>query len=611
MLSLQDWIHKLEEGAGARYLKIIMTGLLILTLVLFYDFRAYRNFDTPDAMDAAQLAHNLADGKGYTTLFIRPLSIYLVQSHAEARSTNVLAATNPDLARIKTAHPDLANPPVYPLVLAGLMKVLPFHFAIDVKGSFWGNNGNFWRYEPDFLIAAFNEIILLAVVALTFLLALKLFDQNVAWLSALLVLGCETLWKFSASGLSTMLLLVIFLGLAWCVLKIEVIARESQPRFNHLLGLALAAGGFVGVGALTRYAFGWAIIPVAVFLILFGGQRRMMNTLAAFGAFAVVFTPWIVRNFIISGTPFGTASFAMLEGTSLFPHFQLERSLHPDFSNAFLPALYVHKFMANARDILVNDLPKLGGSWAGILFLAGLLLSFRSAAIRRMRYFLLMCLAVFIVVQALGRTQLSQESPEINSENLLVLLTPLVFIYGVSFFFTFLEQMKLPLPQLRYAATVLFAGLCCLPMIFTLLSPKTMPIAYPPYYPPDIQQTAGWMKPDELMMSDVPWAVAWYGQRQCLWLTLNADDDFFAINDYLKPVQALYLTPETMDGKFVSDWMHAGKGSWGSFIVQSIVQSQIPGGFPLRHAPTGFLPDRLFLTDWDRWKNAQTPGTTP
>jgi len=610
MSSLQDWIHKLEEGAGARYLKIIAAGLLILTLALFYDFHAYRNFDTPEAMDAAQLAHNIADGKGYTTLFIRPLSIYLVQSHAEAGSTNVLVATNPDLARIKTAHPDLANPPVYPLVLAGLMKLLPFHFAINAKSSFWGNNGNFWRYEPDFLIAVFNEILLLAVVTLTFLLALKLFDQNVAWLSALLVLGCEMLWKFSVSGLSTMVLLVIFLGLTWCVLKIEEIAREPQPRSNRPLGLALAAGALVGVGALTRYAFGWAIIPVAVFLILFGGQRRIMNALAAFGAFAAVFTPWIVRNFIVSGTPFGTASFAVLEGT-LFTHFQLERSLHPDFSNAFELALYVHKLLANVRDILVNDLPKLGGSWASILFLAGLLLSFRSAAIRRMRYFLLMCLAVFIVVQALGRTQLSEESPEINSENLLVLLVPLVFIYGVSFFFTFLEQMKLPLPQLHYAATGLFAGLCCLPMIFTLLPPKTIPIAYPPYYPPDIQQTAGWMKPDELMMSDVPWAVAWYGQRQCIWLTLNADDDFFAINDYMKPVQALYLTPETMDGKFVSDWMRTGKHSWGNFIIQAAVQNQIPTGFPLRHAPTGFLPDRLFLTDWDRWKTAQTPDTTP
>jgi Dolichyl-phosphate-mannose-protein mannosyltransferase len=610
MASLQDWIHKLEEGAGARYLKIITVAVLILTLALLYNFRAYRNFDTLEAMDAAQLAHNLADGKGYTTLFIRPLSIYLLQSHAEAGSTNVLAATNPDSAHLKTPHPDLANPPVYPLVLAGLMKVLPFHFTINTKSSFWSNDGNFWRYQPDFLIAVFNEILLLVVVALTFFIARKLFDQNVAWLSALLVLGCNTLWKFSVSGLSTMLLLVIFLGLTWCVLKIEEIAREPQPRSKQLLGLALAAGVLVGVGALTRYEFGWAIIPVVAFLILFGSQRRMVNALAAFCAFAVIFTPWIVRNFVVSGTPFGTASFAILEGTPVFPHFQLGRSLHPDFSNAFWLGLYVHKLSANARDILTRVLPTLGGSWASVLFLAGLLMTFRSAAIRRMRYFLLMCLAVFIVAQALGRTELSEKSPEINSENLLVLLAPLVFIYGVSFFFTFLEQMKLPLPQLRYAVTVLFAGLCCLPMIFTLLPPKTVPIAYPPYYPPDIQHTTGWMKPGELMMSDVPWAVAWYGQHQCVWLTLNADEDFYAINDYMKPVQALYLTPETMDGKFVSDWVHAGKGSWGSFIIQTVLQNQIPTGFPLRHAPTGFLPDRLFLTDAERWKLTETPDTT-
>jgi hypothetical protein len=142
-------------------------------------------------------------------------------------------------------------------------------------------------------------------------------------------------------------------------------------------------------------------------------------------------------------------------------------------------------------------------------------------------------------------------------------------------------------------------------LISTLLSPKAMPVVYPPYYPPDIQQTVGWMKENELMMSDVPWAVAWYGRHQCVWLTLNAQDDFFAINDYLKPVQALYLTPETMNGKFVSDLVRSGEYSWGNFIIKGVLQNQITPSFPLRNAPTGFLPDRLFLTDRERWKTAQ------
>ncbi|MGO9001857.1 MAG: ArnT family glycosyltransferase [Limisphaerales bacterium] len=605
---LQKLIHMSEVGAGSRYLRFLVLGLAVVGLAFVYNLRAYRNLATQEAMDSAQLARNIADGKGYTTLFIRPFSLYLVQSHNEAKHAAAPATTNLDFAQIKfNPHPDLANPPVYPVVLAGLMTVRSFRYPVEIMKPFWSENSRFWRYQPDFQIAVFNEVLLLVVVVLTFFLARKLFDVNVAWLTALLTIGCELLWRFSISGLSTMLLLVIFLGLTWCVLRIEELAREPQPRMTWLLGLALASGVLTGVGALTRYAFGWTIIPVALFLFFFSGQRRVLHTLAALGVFVMVLTPWVIRNYAASGTPFGTAGFAIVEGTGLFPRFQLERSVHPDFTHVLWFRPYVSKLTGNVRDIFANDLPKLGGSWASILFLAGLLLGFRGTAARRMRYFLLMCLGTFIVVQALGRTQLSDVSPEVNSENLLVLLAPLVFVYGVSFFFTFLDQMKLAVPQLRYVVIAVFVALSCLPVILisTLMAPKVMPVVYPPYYPPDIQNTAGWMKENELMMSDVPWAVAWYGRHQCVWLTLNAQDDFFAINDYLKPVQALYLTPETMDGKFVSDLVRSGEHSWGSFIALGVLQNQIPQGFPLRNAPTGFLPDRLFLTNRERWKTAR------
>ena len=46
-----------------------------------YNWRAFKNMATQEAMDAAQLARNIAQGKGYTTLFIRPFSIYLVKKH--------------------------------------------------------------------------------------------------------------------------------------------------------------------------------------------------------------------------------------------------------------------------------------------------------------------------------------------------------------------------------------------------------------------------------------------------------------------------------------------------------------------------------------------------
>ena len=51
------------------------------------------------------------------------------------------------------------------------------------------------------------------------------------------------------------------LGLTLFLLEIERSAREAQPRTGWLLGLAVAIGILTGIGALTRYAFGWTIIP--------------------------------------------------------------------------------------------------------------------------------------------------------------------------------------------------------------------------------------------------------------------------------------------------------------------------------------------------------------
>jgi hypothetical protein len=599
---VQNIIHQLEVGIGPRLMRYLLLIIAAFCLVAWYDLHAYKNMFSPEGMDAAQLARNIATGKGYTTEFIRPISLYLVQTHNESKGPMPLTSTNFDFARIQS-HPDLANPPVYPVLLAGLMKVLPFRYPIDLKNSLWTDNGEFSRYQPDFLIAVFNQFLLMAVVVAVFFMARKLFDLRVAWLSAVLTFGCETLWHFSTSGLPTLLLILFFLGLCWCIIRIEELAREPQPRLNELLGWAIAAAALVGIGSLTRYAFGWLIIPVVIFLILFSGQRRILHALLASGVFAVILIPWIVRNYVISGTPFGVAGFAALEQSQIYPQFVLERSLHPGVLG-FILKPYLTKMVTNLQGIFSNDLPTLGGSWAGVFFLAGLMLGFRNVSAQRTRYFLLLSLGMLIVVQSLGRTALSDEVPTYNSENLLILLAPIIFIYGVSFFMTLLDQLELPVLELRYPIIGGFVILSCLPMIFILLPPRTNPIAYPPYFPPDIQRISGWMKPDELIMSDVPWAVAWYGDRQCVWLSRNPQDDFFDINDNIKAVSAIYLTPKTMDGRFLSDWIKNDR-SWGKFIGNAVLQNQIPSQFPLRASPTGFLPDRLFLTDYERWKVAK------
>ena len=362
----------------------------------------------------------------------------------------------------------------------------------------------------------------------------------------------------------------------------------------------------MAVGALTRYAFGWLIIPLALFLILFSGPRKWLNAGVAFAVFAIALSPWIARNVAVSGTPFGTAGYAIFDGTKLSAA-PLERSLHPNLLDPLWPGNYWTKFAANALPILENDLLKIGGTWPSLLFLSGLLLAFNRPGARRMRYFLLMCVVVFIVVQALGETSLSDLSPEINSENLLVLVAPLVIIFGTAFFFILLDQMTLPAVELRYVVMSIFVLLSCLPLLSALWFKPPTPISYPPYYPPDHKQISSWMKESDLTMSDVPWAVAWYGNRQCVWLTEDLDS-FFEINDYIKPVNGLYLTEQAENFRLMADCLHSGENSWGKFIfnLYSGQKKPIPPNFPLQYGATGSarLISGLFLSDMVRWKSA-------
>ena len=609
---IQDLLHKLEVGGGMRYLRIGLAALAILLLIVGYNMRAFKNMATQEAMDAAQLARNIAQGKGYTTLFIRPFSMYLVKTRNQETQTVPQAGKVADLAQIRGMHPDLANPPVYPVVLAALMKVLPFDYAVSATKRFWSQDGRFLRFQPDFLIALFNQFLLLTGIVLVFFLARRLFDPGVAWLSAGLMLGMELLWRFSVSGLSTLLLLVIFLGLAWCIVLLEQAVREPNRGPTRILLLAGLTGVLVGLGGLTRYAFGCLIIPALGFLILFGGPRRITLTLIALAAFIAVTAPWIARNYRISGEPFGTATYAVWE-TTIYPENHLQRSLEPQLGSLYPRALWF-KLNTNLHQIITSDLPKLGGSWVTAFFLVGLLVGFRSPALTRLRYFLLGCLLVLVLSQALGRTQLSEDSPDINSENLLVVVAPLVLVYGVSLFFLLLEQMPLPSLQFRYVVIGLFSLVACLPMVFVFLPPKGDPLAYPPYYPPFVHKVADWLKEDELAMSDIPWAMAWYGQRQCVWLTLkctssakdlNTHEDFFAINDYQKPISALYLTPQTTNARLPSQLMRPGEQTWSDFYLEARVNENVPPHFPLRQSPTGFFSDHFVLMDWRRWTKPQ------
>ncbi len=619
MPALQDIIHKVDVAIGPKYIRYALVPLVVIAFLLVYNLRVTKNFGTQEAMDSAQLARNIAEGKGFTTSFIRPFSLHLISERNRNSPTagKVIVGTNTisDPARIKSGHPDISNAPLYPVVLAGAMKVLPVNPEMTRTKPFWSSNGRFWRFQPDFLIAWFNQLLFVGVIALTYRWARKLFDPMVAFVSALLLFGSELLWRFSSSGLPTILLMLIFMGIVWGLTLLQDEVTEPKRGWKIEFGAVLAVGLLIGAASLTRYGFGWLILPAVVFVALFGGRSRVPLALLMAGAFTVVLLPWIFRNWNVSGTLFGTAGFDLFKGASLFPEHRLDRSLDPNIQYS-ARAIWM-KLLINARVILQSEFFGLAGGWALALFVVGWMIGFRNPVIRRMRYFLVASMGVLFVAQALGRTQISEDSPILNSENYLVVLVPLITVYAVSLFFMLLDQIAFPVKPMRHVVTGVLVAASSLPLLFALLPPRGVPVAYPPYYPPAIHQTAELFRETELLMSDVPWAMAWYGKRDCVWLTLNAfpdrndqdgGEDFFAINDLMRTIYGVYLTPVTMNMPFETGIVSSGDSSWGGLIIATMLmhkdeqgRMRVPAPFPLRELAPGYLPEQMLFTDWKRW----------
>src|SRR6266545_4923170 len=207
-MPLQDLIHQVTEGSGSRVLTLLLVFFGMVGLAVWYDVAAFRNLATIEGMDAAQLARNISEGEGFTTQLVRPLSLHLIQRH-RADGGAVLA----------DRHPDLANAPLYPVWLAGVLKAMPFPYP-DTPSI-----RQFSIYVPDLWIAIFNQLLFFVAVWMVFRLGRRLFDEPVGWVSAAVLAGADLFWRFSVSGLSTMLLLVLFLAL------VEVLSRlEPQSR---------------------------------------------------------------------------------------------------------------------------------------------------------------------------------------------------------------------------------------------------------------------------------------------------------------------------------------------------------------------------------------------
>ena len=76
---VQTAVHSLDQGRLGTLIEVAMFGALIGCLSLLYLCVQFRGLSTAAAMDLAQISRRLADGKGFTTDYIRPPVLSIIQ----------------------------------------------------------------------------------------------------------------------------------------------------------------------------------------------------------------------------------------------------------------------------------------------------------------------------------------------------------------------------------------------------------------------------------------------------------------------------------------------------------------------------------------------------
>jgi hypothetical protein len=174
--------------------------------------------------------------------------------------------------------PTAFRPPVFPIVLAGLYKVVGVGSAST-------------RWEAARLLEAVLGTI---TVALVFLIARRVWDRTVALVSAAVAAVYPPLLLAGASLLAESVCIPLLLG--------GVLAALEYRRTPNRLRWALIAGVLVGLAALARVNVVLVAVPVA--LLVWSERprlawRSLRAPLAVALATVAVLTPWTIRSSLV------------------------------------------------------------------------------------------------------------------------------------------------------------------------------------------------------------------------------------------------------------------------------------------------------------------------
>lgn len=562
---VQALVHQVETGWLRRYILIAGFLLTVTALAAIYLLVNFSGLNSETAMDQAQIGRQIAAGQGFTTLYVRPLAMWQFLGHEEQLPA--------------LPFPDTYNFPLNPLVNAVALR--PFK-------RWWPMEPTDVVYVGDRVIAAAGVAMFLASLFVFFFLVRALFDSKIAWMTIGLVVLSDLLWRFSISGLPQMLMLLLF-SVALFLMHRAMVAREERrtgPMLLHLAGCAF----FFGLMALAHPLSAWIFLGFLGFTFIWFHPRSVSGLLVFF-IFMLLVTPWLVRNYLVTGNPFGLGIFSILDGTS-GTEYSFMSTLQPDLT------AFGH-VRGKLRSGLVVQFENLFGyfgySVVATAFFFSLIHVFKRSVTNMMRW----ALTLMWVAAAVGMAVFAPRD-QVSVHQLHILFLPVFSAYGMAFLLVLWNRMNLRLPFARAAFISIVFFISSLPMAINLLTTPAPRLNWPPYIPPFINAVTNWMDPGEVIASDMPWATAWYGGRISLLLPATIRQ-FITIHDYKYlggPVNGLYLTPVSGNRPFLSQVAKGDYREWAPFIMRTAELNR----FPLQYfTPLPIDNECVFYSNRDRW----------
>ncbi|MDD3180319.1 MAG: hypothetical protein PHQ04_08200 [Opitutaceae bacterium] len=583
MKSGQEFIHWLELGAGARWLRraAVLMGALVLTLTI-----SWRQFHGPqDEMTLLQadVARQLVSSHSFTTLVNYPQTYAVLKERGAPFDE-------------KKPYPELHQAPLYSLLIAGAMGVIPTNWR---DGLFAHRPQPPEGWALDYLLLGLNLMLFWTAVFLAWRMARRLFDDRVAWITVLGIAVSVTLWQRTVAVDGMPLLMVLVLAVFDGLVSIdELLEDETLERFSLPLGWRVVLLGlWCGLLFLTEYSAGLVAVVVGGWLTWRIRGAARWPAVGLFAAAAILLTtPWLVRNGNLTGSPVGLAwqNLALKAGDST-----AEPAAQRNLATSDSPSLDFKKLGNKGLTGLERNLKE--RLWSGgalvftAFFAAGLAYEFRHAPANRIRWCFAGLLFVLFVVQ-----------PFLNSGESLRLpahyLAPLIILFGAAFFLVLVDsQPALGLHWRWIAAGVLI--LQGLPLVRDAMEPRKVHFFYPPYFPSlfmELRKDAEKrFLPGTGLAADVPAGAAWYG-RVRTWAKPERLRDFQMIF-VEQNIGALLLTPVTLDRPFFTELAARNEdtirisdaGGWGG-VYAGLVTRRMPANFPL-NLPPQKLTDNIVL----------------